>query len=84
MAAGMVSLMLEGGFCGFGYSGIFSLFFGNSFSRRGLVCLRGFCYVFACVGPANLVFMEDGLYGPKHVVLLCYKYHHLVIFIVVF
>ena len=29
MTAGMVSPMLGGGFCGFGYSGIFSLFFGN-------------------------------------------------------
>ena len=27
---------------------------------------------------------EDGRYRPKHVVLLCYKYHHLAIFIVVF
>jgi hypothetical protein len=44
----------------------------------------GFCYVFVCVGPALLVFMEDGRYRPKHVILFCYKYHHLAIFIVVF
>ena len=39
---GMVSLMLGSGFCRVGYSGIFSLFFGISCSRRGLVCLQGF------------------------------------------
>ena len=49
VTAGMVSLMFGGGFCGFGYSGIFSLFFEISCSRRGLACLRGFCYVFVCV-----------------------------------
>ena len=42
MTVGMVSLMLGGGFCGFGYCGIFSLFFGISCSRRVLICLRGF------------------------------------------
>ena len=62
VTAGMVSLMLGGGLCGFGYSGIFSLFFGISCSRRGLVCLRGFCYVFVCVGPVHLVFMEVVFY----------------------
>jgi len=59
VTAGMVSLMLGGGFCGFGYSGIFSLFFGISCSRRGLVCLRAFCYVFVCVGPAHLFFLWE-------------------------
>ena len=54
VTAGMVSLMLGGGFCGFGYSGIFSLFFGISCSRRGLVCLRGFCHVFVCEIYATL------------------------------
>ena len=27
---------------------------------------------------------DDGRYMPKHVVFICYKYHHLAIFIVVF
>ena len=64
VTAAMVSLMLGGGF---GYSGFFSLFFGISCSRRGLVCLRGFCYVFVCVGPAHLVFMEVVFYCSSSV-----------------
>ena len=35
------------------------------------------------IAKQNCMF-EDGRYRPKHVVLLCYEYHHLAIFIVVF
>ena len=75
VTAGMVSLMLGVGYCGFGYSGIFSLFFGISCSQRGLVCLLGFCYVFVCVGPAHFVFMEV-------VFIYIYIYIYIYIFLV--
>ena len=60
MTAGMVSLMLGAGYCGFGYSGFFSLFFGSSCSRRRLFCLR----VLLCVRvrrPRSFGFYGGGL-----------------------
>jgi len=67
MTAGVVSYMLlcwGGGFYRIGYSDIFSLFFGTSCSRRGVVLPPGFCYV--CVGLVHLVF-----YGRENKCVKC-------------
>jgi hypothetical protein len=62
VTAGMVSLMLGGGFCGFGYSSIFSLFFGISCSRGltnpgPLNCVRCHLIFWGSSGPILLLVM---------------------------
>ena len=81
------------GYVGVGFGGNCTCRYGISYAGGGVVFVG---LVILTSSPYSSEFLVpgggwsasgvllDGRYRPKHVVLLCYKYHHLAIFIVVF